>query len=85
MLDSPEIMDSVVQRIRLGNWAPGALRQTIETHAQRFDLMDDLYLRERAMDVRELGTRILLRMQGTSARLEDCPPDSILIGPLSER
>ena len=80
MLDSPEIMDAVVQRIHLGNWAPGALRQTIETHAQRFELMDDTYLRERAMDVRELGTRLLLRLQGTSARLEDCPPDSILIG-----
>jgi phosphotransferase system enzyme I (PtsP) len=52
MLDSPEIVDAVVQRIHLGNWAPGALRQTIETHAQRFELMDDTYLRERAMDVR---------------------------------
>jgi signal transduction protein with GAF and PtsI domain len=42
MLDSPEIMDSVVQRIHLGNRASGALRMTIETHAQRFDLMDDI-------------------------------------------
>jgi len=80
MLDSPELRDTVVQCIHLGNWAPGALRQTIETHAQRFELMDDTYLRERAMDVRELGTRLLLRLQGTSARLEDCPPDTILIG-----
>jgi phosphotransferase system, enzyme I, PtsP len=80
MLDSPEIMEAVVRRIHLGNWAPGALRQTIEAHAQRFELMSDTYLRERAMDIRELGTRLLLRLQGTSARLEDCPPDSILIG-----
>ena len=80
MLDSTEIVDAVVQRIHLGNWAPGALRQIIETHAQRFELMDDTYLRERAMDVRELGTRIFLRLQGASASLEDCPPDSILIG-----
>ena len=80
MLDSPELRDTVVQRIHLGNWAPGALRQTIETHAQRFELMDDTYLRERAMDVRELGTRLLLRLQGASAHLEDCPPGSILIG-----
>ena len=42
--------------------------------------MDDAYLRERATDVRELGTRILLRLQGSSASLEDCPPDSILVG-----
>ena len=80
MLDSPEIIETVVQHIYAGNWAPGALRQTIETHAQRFELMDDRYLRERATDVRELGTRILLRLQDASAPLENCPPDSILIG-----
>ena len=79
-LDSPEIMDAVVQHIHLGNWAPGALRQTIETHAQRFGLMDDTYLRERAMDIRELGTRILLRLQGAAANPGDYPQDSILIG-----
>jgi phosphotransferase system enzyme I (PtsP) len=79
-LDSPEIMDAVVNRIHLGNWAPGALRQTIETHAQRFELMDDTYLRERAMDIRELGTRILLRLQGAAANPGDYPQDSILIG-----
>jgi phosphotransferase system enzyme I (PtsP) len=73
-------VDSVVRRIHRGNWAPGALRQTIETHAQRFELMDDAYLRERATDVRELGTRLLLCLQGSSASLEDCPPDSILVG-----
>jgi len=56
MLDSPEIVDSVTQYIHLGNWAPGALRQAIESHAQRFELMGDAYLRERATDVRELGT-----------------------------
>jgi len=73
-------LEALTRIIREVDSAPGALRQTIETHAQRFDLMDDLYLRERAVDIRELGTRILLRMQGTSARLEGCPPDSILIG-----
>ena len=80
MLDGPEIVDAVVQCIHLGNWAPGALRQMIEMHAQRFELMEDRYLRERATDVRELGTRILLRLQGTAVPLEDCQPDSILIG-----
>jgi phosphotransferase system enzyme I (PtsP) len=80
MLDSPEIVDAVVQRIHAGNWAPGALRQTVESHAQRFDLMDDRYLRERATDIRELGTRILLRLQDASTSLASCPPDSILIG-----
>jgi phosphotransferase system enzyme I (PtsP) len=80
MLDSPEIVDSVTRRIHLGNWAPGALRATIESHAQRFESVGDAYLRERATDVRELGTRILLRLQGSAANLADCPPGSILVG-----
>lgn len=80
MLDSPEIVASVIQRIHQGNWAPGALRQTIDAHAERFERMGDAYLRERATDVRELGTRLLLRLQGGGTSVEDCPPDSILVG-----
>jgi len=80
MLDSPEIIETVVQRIHTGNWAPGALRQTIESHAQRFELMGDHYLRERATDIRDLGTRILQRLQDVSTSLESFPPDAILIG-----
>jgi phosphotransferase system enzyme I (PtsP) len=80
MLDSPELVDTVIQHILVGNWAPGALRQTIEAHAQRFDVMEDEYLRERATDIRALGARILLHLQETSARLEDSPRDCILIG-----
>jgi phosphotransferase system enzyme I (PtsP) len=42
--------------------------------------MDDHYLRERATDIRELGTHILLRLQESTKSPEDCPPNSILIG-----
>jgi phosphotransferase system enzyme I (PtsP) len=80
MLDSPELVDTVIQHIHQGNWAPGALREAIETHAQRFDRMEDEYLRERATDIRALGARILSHLQDTAVRPEDSPPDCILIG-----
>lgn len=80
MLDSPEIFDSVIKNIHSGNWAPGALRHTIEAHVQRFERMGDDYLCERATDIRELGTRILLRLQGTHDHIQHYPADSILVG-----
>ena len=61
MLNSQAISGVTRDRIREGNWAPGALRQTIQEHEQVFREMEDSYLRERADDVRDLGRRILDR------------------------
>jgi len=80
MLDSNSLIDRTVERIRGGNWAPGALRETIEEHAEVFDAMDDVYLRERASDVRDLGRRILMYLQSDAPRTVDYPSDTILVG-----
>lgn len=80
MLESPEILEAVIQRIHAGIWAPGALRHTIEGYVQRFESMEDAYLRERASDIWALGTRILQCLQDKSVNPADCPPGSILIG-----
>jgi len=69
-----------LEGIRQGNWAPGALRQTIERHTRRFAEMQDPYLRERGTDIRQLGDRILLHLQGQSGTAVDYPADTILIG-----
>ena len=61
---SPRV-DATVRRIHQGNWAPGALRQTIETHIRRFDELDDSYLRECGADIRDLGTRLLVHRRAT--------------------
>ena len=52
MLDDASIGNEVKRIIRTGQWAQGALRQVVMEHVQRFELMDDAYLRERASDVR---------------------------------
>src|SRR5690606_25158070 len=46
-----------------GQWAQGALSQVVRGHIQRFELMDDPYLSERASDVRDLGRRLLAHLQ----------------------
>ena len=63
MLDGDSLVGETIERIRQGNWAPGALRDTIAQHVQVFDAMADSYLRERASDIRDLGRRILTHMQ----------------------
>jgi phosphotransferase system enzyme I (PtsP) len=80
MLGSDSLIGSTVRRIQEGNWAPGALRQTIEEHAKVFESMEDVYLRERASDVRDLGRRILMHLQQQEADQQTYPKETILVG-----
>ncbi len=80
MLESDTLVDGTLNRIRAGNWAPGALRDTIAEHARVFDGMEDLYLRERASDVRDLGRRILMRLQNIQDHPTTYQPGTILVG-----
>ncbi len=63
MLDDAALGNEVTTIIKSGQWAQGALRQVVMEHVQRFELMDDAYLRERAADVRDLGRRLLAYLQ----------------------
>ncbi len=80
MLGSDTLVERSVERIRSGQWAQGALRQTIEEHARVFDRMEDIYLRERASDVRDLGRRILMHLQRESPRVGEYAQASVLVG-----
>ena len=80
MLESDTLIDGTLVRIRAGNWAPGALRETIAEHARVFDNMDDAYLRERASDVRDLGRCILMHLQNQTATAIQYPERTILVG-----
>ncbi len=80
MLRSENLVDGTIEGIRAGNWAPGALRETIIEHVCAFEAMEDPYLRERASDVRDLGRRILEHLQSTSPVRRSWTPDTILVG-----
>ena len=80
MLNSQAISGITRDRIREGNWAPGALRQTIQEHEKVFHEMEDSYLRERADDVRDLGRRILKYLQDESPEEIKFPDNTVLVG-----
>lgn len=80
MLNSQAISGVTRDRIREGNWAAGALRQTIQEHEQIFHEMEDSYLRERADDVRDLGRRILMYLQDISQDKIEFTENSVLVG-----
>ncbi|MCA6062082.1 phosphoenolpyruvate--protein phosphotransferase [Thalassolituus marinus] len=81
MLDDQALGAEVRARIEEGNWAQGALRQVVMQYVGHFQMMEDVYLRERATDIIDLGTRILAHLQGNDEVAEeyDFPDDTILI------
>ncbi|MFP5382958.1 MAG: phosphoenolpyruvate--protein phosphotransferase, partial [Gammaproteobacteria bacterium] len=80
MLDKSALGGEIANRVREGNWAPGALRQVITAHIESFRRMDDSYLRERAADVRDLGLRVLVQLQARqTAAQADFPDDAIIV------
>jgi len=80
MLDSSSIVGETVELIRQGNWAPGALREVISKHIKVFTEMEDPYLSERASDIRDIGRRILMRLQLDSGDKREPPPATVLVG-----
>ncbi len=80
MLGGDSLIGETVERIRAGNWAPGALRQTIGEHVRVFESMEDSYMRERASDIRDLGRRILTHIQGDRPAIGAAYPRTVLVG-----
>ena len=77
---SDSLISGTVQRIEAGNWAPGALRDTIAQHAEVFDQMEDPYLRARAEDIRAIGRHILMRLQSDTETPRAYPDQCVLLG-----
>jgi phosphotransferase system enzyme I (PtsP) len=80
MLGSDTLIGETVERIRAGNWAQGALRDTVAEHVQVFETMEDPYLRERASDIRDLGRRILTRLQSGQPAERVAYAQTVLVG-----
>lgn len=80
MLRSDTLVNTVIDRIKSGQWAQGALRETISEHVSQFNAMDDAYLRERAADIKDLGRRILMHLQAQQSNPLDITAPVILVG-----
>ncbi|MDH1264611.1 phosphoenolpyruvate--protein phosphotransferase [Pseudomonas sp. GD03944] len=79
MLEDAALGNEVVKIIKTGQWAQGALRQVVSEHVNRFELMDDAYLRERASDVKDLGRRLLAYLQQARQQALVYPDNCILV------
>jgi len=81
MLDDNALGAEVKAAIERGNWAQGALREVVMEYVGHFQMMEDAYLRERATDILDLGTRILAHLQGSEEDTSehDYPDNTILV------
>ena len=79
MLDSRSLMNEIIEQIKTGIWAQGALKRVIRRHVQHFESLDDSYLRERAADFRDLGRRILSQLQEGVVPEQRFQKDMILV------
>ena len=63
MLDDAALGNEIVERIRMGYWAQGSLAYVANEHVRSFEAMEDPYLSERAIDIKDLCSRILFYLQ----------------------
>ncbi|NQV71114.1 MAG: phosphoenolpyruvate--protein phosphotransferase [Pseudohongiella sp.] len=63
MLDDSALGNEVVERIKMGSWAQGALAYVANEHVRNFEAMNDSYLSERAIDIKDLCSRVLFYLQ----------------------
>ena len=79
ILDDSAIGGEVAALIKGGEWAQGALSQVMNEHIRHFERMEHSYLRERAVDVRDLGTRVLAQLQAEGRDETDYPLQTVLV------
>ncbi len=80
MLDDNALGGEIAAVIKSGQWAQGALRSVIQAHVKVFDSMEDVYLRERASDIRDLGRRVLFYLEEKHRTATEYPEHIVLIG-----
>ncbi len=69
LLASQSLVTEIHQQINEGWSAESALKIVIEGYSQKFEALDDDYIRERGSDIRDLGDRILLNLKNFSLDL----------------
>ncbi|RUO37454.1 hypothetical protein CWE13_05715 [Aliidiomarina shirensis] len=79
LLDASSLGDAVESKIKDGWMAQTAVKMAVEDFVSKFEDLDDSYLRERAVDVRDLGQRILSFLQDKNGSKPNFPDACILI------
>jgi phosphotransferase system enzyme I (PtsP) len=79
ILGDSTIGAEVAGLIKAGEWAQGALSQVMIEHIRHFERMEHSYLKERAVDVKDLGTRVLAYLQEATVESRSYPDNTILV------
>jgi phosphotransferase system, enzyme I, PtsP len=79
MLEDHGFTRGVESAIDEGLAAEPALRRVVEEYVQRFVRMSDGYLRDRAIDVKDVGLRILRNLLGVAEPERPLDKDSVLV------
>jgi phosphotransferase system enzyme I (PtsP) len=80
ILESKSFLQEIIDEIKNGHWAQGALKRVLERHISRFAEMDDAYLKERATDLKDLAERVLFHLQSRESHARAYPDKTILVG-----
>jgi phosphotransferase system enzyme I (PtsP) len=80
MLDDDALGNEIVELIKAGNWAQGALALVAKEHVKTFESMEDAYLRERAVDIKDLCSRVLFYLQEGEQVVVEYSDETILVG-----
>ena len=80
MLDANALPMEIEELIEQGEWAQGAVARVVRVHLQAFEQMDNPYLKERAVDVKDLGRRLLEYLQQANQEPVIYPDNTILVG-----
>lgn len=74
------LQQGVMDRIRTGQNVQQALMQTVDEYKSIFEMMDDEYMRERAMDIVDVRDRLLRAIKGIEElSFEDLEEQTILV------
>lgn len=80
LIDDPEFTDRIEQRIREARMnGQRAVSETVAQAAGKLEQIPDDYLRERALDLRDVGRRIIRQLQGDAGGPTTIPDGSVLI------
>ncbi len=79
LLDQANLGQEVSAKILQGWRADSALKLVIEHYISQFEAIEDSYFRERASDIRDLGTRLLVNVQQQAQEELALPSEFILL------
>lgn len=79
LLRDPEVLDRALEGIRTGASAPWAWHQAVVAQAERLEGLGSALLAARAVDLRDVGRRVVHLLVGTAASAPEIPPDAIVV------